>query len=62
MRRGRRVSVGVMKYFRHILMDHEKFAKNFNGPQNIFLCSKEVGAQNIPTSHEGDLRKTKHVK
>ena len=43
-------------------MDHEKFAKNFNGPQNIFLCSKEVGAQNIPTSHEGDLRKTKHVK
>ena len=56
-----------MKYFRHILMGHEIFAKNFDGPQNIFLCSiflcsKGVGAQNIQTSYEGDLRKAKHVK
>ena len=42
--------------------------KIFDGPQNIFLCSvfviffvKEVGAQNIQTSHQGDLRKTRHV-
>ena len=27
---------GVMKYFRHILMGHEIFFKNFNGKQNIF--------------------------
>ena len=51
-----------MKYFRHILVGHEIFAKNFDGPQNIFLCSKGVGAQNIQTSYEGDLRKAKHVK
>ena len=31
--------VGVMKYFRHILMGHEIFFKIFDGPQNIFLCS-----------------------
>ena len=36
---GRRVFVGVMKYYRHILMDHETFFKIFEGPQNIFLCS-----------------------
>ena len=58
---------GVMKHFRHVLMGHEIFAKNFDGLQNIFLCSiflcsKGVGSQNIPTSHEGDLRKAKHVK
>ena len=35
---GQRVFVGVMKYFRHILMGHEKFFKLFDGPQNIFLC------------------------
>ena len=31
--------MGVMKYFRHILMGHEIFFKTFDGPQNIFLCS-----------------------
>ena len=36
---GRRVFVGVMKYFRHILMGHEIFLKIFDGPRNIFLCS-----------------------
>ena len=30
--------MGVMKYFMHILMGHEKFFKLFDGPQNIFLC------------------------
>ena len=30
---------GVMKYFRHILMDHEIFFKIFDGPRNIFLSS-----------------------
>ena len=50
-------------------MGHEIFFKIFDEPQNIFLCSvfviffvKEVGAQNIQTSHQGDLRKTRHVK
>ena len=37
--RGPVVLVGVMKYFRHILMDREIFFKTFNGPQNIFLRS-----------------------
>ena len=68
--------MGVMKYFRHILMDHEIFFKIFDGPQNIFLCSifyvflcsnfifyfNGVGVQNIQTSHQEDLRKTRHVK
>ena len=31
--------VGLIKYFRHILMGHELFFKVFDGPQNIFLCS-----------------------
>ena len=31
--------MGVMKYFRYILMGHEIFFKVFDGPQNIFLCS-----------------------
>ena len=35
----RRVFVGVMKYFRHILTGHEIFSKVFDGSQNIFLCS-----------------------
>ena len=35
----RRVFVGAMKYFRHILMDHEIFFKIFDVPQNIFLFS-----------------------
>ena len=34
-----RVFVGGMKYFRHILMGHERFFKIFDGPRNIFLCS-----------------------
>ena len=33
------VFVGVIKYFRHILMGHEIFFQIFNVPQNIFLCS-----------------------
>ena len=33
------VFVGVMKYFRHILMGPEIFFKIFDGPQNVFLCS-----------------------
>ena len=36
---GQRVFVGVMKYFKHILMGHEIFFKIFGGPQNYFLCS-----------------------
>ena len=65
------VFVGVMKYFRHMLMGHEIFFKIFDEPRNIFLCSisiilflklrKEAGAQNIQTSHQGDLKKTRHV-
>ena len=63
--------MGVMKYFRHILMGHEIFFKIFDGPQNTFLCSisiillfkfEGVGAQNIKTSYQGDLRKTRRVK
>ena len=30
---------GVMKYFGHILMNHEIFLKSFDGSQNIFLRS-----------------------
>ena len=33
------VYVGVRKYFRHILMDHETFFKIFDEPQIVFLCS-----------------------
>ena len=36
---GWRVFVGVMKYFRHILMGHKIFFKIFDGSQNISLCS-----------------------
>ena len=36
---GRIVLVGVMKYIKHKLMDHEIFFKIFDGPQNIFWCS-----------------------
>ena len=57
-----------------VFVGHEIFFKVFDGPQNIFLCSiftfvfffffwvKGDGAQNIQTSHQGDLRKTRHVK
>ena len=53
------VFVGAMKYFRHILMDHEIFFKIFDGPRNIFLCfffiilffKLKVEAQNIQISH-----------
>ena len=31
--------MGVMKYFRHIMMGYEIFFKTFDGAQNIFLCS-----------------------
>ena len=48
------------------MMGQEIFFKIFDGPQNIFLRSifviKEVAAQNIQTSGQGDLRKTRHVK
>ena len=30
---------GAMKYFRHILMGHERFFKIFDGPRNNFLYS-----------------------
>ena len=51
-------------------MGHEIFFKMFDGPQNIFLYSifgilyfkLRFGAQNIQTRHQGDLRKTRHVK
>ena len=51
-------------------MGHEIFFKIFDAPQNIFLsfisififCVKGFGAQNFETSHQGDLRKTRHVK
>ena len=33
------VLLGLMKYFKHILMGHKIFFKIFDGPQNIFLCS-----------------------
>ena len=68
---GRKVSVGVMKYFRHILMGHEVFFKIFDGRQKSFLMSyfgnfiflvKGHVTQNIKTSYQGDLRKTSHVK
>ena len=36
---GRRIFVGVIKYFRHILLGHEMFFKLFHGSQNVFLCS-----------------------
>ena len=36
---GRRVFVGAMKYFRHILKSHEIFFKIFDGPRNIFVSS-----------------------
>ena len=35
---GQRVFVGVMKYCRHILMEHEIFFIIFDGQKNIFLC------------------------
>ena len=31
--------MGVVKYFRHILMGREIFFKISDWPQNIFLCS-----------------------
>ena len=31
--------MGVIKYFRHIVLGHEIFFKIFDAPQNIFLCS-----------------------
>ena len=50
-------------------MGHETFFKIFDWQQNIFSCSIPVvlffklsGAQNIQTSHQADLRKTKQVK
>ena len=39
MRGKQKIFVGLMKYFRHIVMGHEIFFKIFDGPQNIFLCS-----------------------
>ena len=35
----KRVFVGPIKYFRHILMGHKIFFKIFDGPRNIFVCS-----------------------
>ena len=61
--------MGVMKYFRHILI--EIFFKIFDEPQNIFFMFyfrnfifqvDGVGAKNIQTSHQEDLRKIRNVK
>ena len=42
MRGKRKIFVGLMKCFRHIVMGHEIFFKIFDWPQNIFLCSLSV--------------------
>ena len=34
---GRRIFVGFMKYFRHILMSHEIFFKIFDEARKFFL-------------------------
>ena len=31
--------MGVIEYFRHLLMGHEIFFKIFDGLQNIYICS-----------------------
>ena len=38
-RGSRRVFVGPIKNFKHILMVHEISLKISDGPRNIFLCS-----------------------
>ena len=45
-------------------MGHEIFFKIFDGPEIFFMFCfrKEVEAQNIQTSHQEDLRKTRRVK
>ena len=58
--------MGVMKYFRHILMGHEISFKIFDGLQNVFLCSifvilffklRGVETQNIQTDRQDMLNK-----
>ena len=56
-----------MKYFRPVLISHEIFLKIFDRPQNIFLCSIFVvlffKLRELENKvHQGDLRKTRHVK
>ena len=36
---GQQGFCGVMKYIRHIFIDHEIFFKIFDGPRSIFWCS-----------------------
>ena len=61
--------MGVMKYFRHILMGHEILFIIFDGPQNIFLRFVVIilfklrsWRTKCPTNHQADLRKARHVK
>ena len=56
-----RVSVGVMKYLRHLLMGHEIFFKIFDGPENFFHVLYLV-ILFFKLSYQGDLRKTKRAK
>ena len=56
-----------MKYFRHILIGHEIFFKIFDEPITkffviLFFKLMGIGAQDIQTRYQGDLRKTRHVK
>ena len=66
---------GPMKYFKHILIDHEIYLKFFDGPQEIFLCDSFLiflvihfkklcwpEQDNVQTSHQGDFKKTKLFK
>ena len=69
---GWRVFVGVMKYFRDILMGYDlMMGQNFWWATKYFpmfyFCNfifyvKGFAAQNIQTSDQGDLRKIRHVK
>ena len=57
----------VMKYFRYILIGHEIFFKIFDEPITkffviLFFKLMGIGAQDIQTRYQGDLKKTRHVK
>ena len=49
-----------MKYFSRLLMSEKKFIMFYF--RNSIFYVKGVGAQKIRTSHQGDLRKIRHVK
>ena len=42
-----------MKYFSNILVGHKVFSYGYSG--NFIFQVKRVGAQNIHSSHQGDL-------